>query len=142
MLYDDGTHGDADADDGVYTSLFSETEIPGSYTFHFVGSDIPCGEGFVTTREWTKSLYNEVAIDPDYSDISIQRSGTTAERDPAGGDACGGRGIAAPCHTRGSAADCAADRIHTTEPRTVRPGRGGQEGSDRERHGLAVAFPG
>jgi uncharacterized protein YegL len=79
QLFDDGTHGDVQADDGVYTNIYDDTAIPGSYTFHVMASDIPCGEGLTTTREWTKSLHCEVDIDPDYSDISISQSGTTTE---------------------------------------------------------------
>ena len=70
-LYDDGMHQDGNANDGIYANSFSSTRIPGSYTFRFVASDIPSGNGQTTTREWTKSFSNKVNIDPDYSIIQI-----------------------------------------------------------------------
>lgn len=79
QLYDDGLHSDGQANDGVYANSFVDTKIQGSYNFRFVASDIPAGAGLTTTREWTKSLYAEVSIDPDHSDISIKRIGATAD---------------------------------------------------------------
>jgi hypothetical protein len=35
QLYDDGSHGDSEADDGIYTLSFTNTEIEGSYVFRF-----------------------------------------------------------------------------------------------------------
>lgn len=79
QLFDDGLHGDGQANDGVYANSFVDTKVQGSYNFRFVASDIPAGGGLTTTREWTKALYAEVSIDPDHSDISIKRLGTTAD---------------------------------------------------------------
>ena len=78
-LYDDGRHGDGKPDDGTYANSFAKTKVPGSYTFRFVASDIPGGSGLKTTREWTKSFYNEVNINPKYSDINIKLLAKTAD---------------------------------------------------------------
>ncbi|UCD18302.1 MAG: outer membrane beta-barrel protein, partial [Candidatus Zixiibacteriota bacterium] len=72
ILYDDGGHGDGRVDDGIYANRFGATKIPGSYTFRFAASGIPTGAGFTTTREWTKSFYNEVDINAKFSDIKIK----------------------------------------------------------------------
>ncbi|GAH59430.1 unnamed protein product, partial [marine sediment metagenome] len=78
-LYDDGAHDDGAAGDGLYANSFADTKIQGSYTFRFVASDIPSGSGLKTTREWTKSFYNQVNIDPKYSDINITLLAKTAD---------------------------------------------------------------
>jgi len=78
-LHDDGLHGDDAANDGIYANSFTGTKIPGSYTFRFVASNIPGGAGLTSTCEWTKSFYNEVNIDPDYSDINIAQLAATAD---------------------------------------------------------------
>ena len=79
VLYDDGAHDDGAAGDGLYANSFTDTKIQGSYTFRFVASDIPSGSGLKTTREWTKSFYNQVNIDPKYSDINITLLAKTAD---------------------------------------------------------------
>lgn len=79
VLYDDGAHDDGAAGDGLYANSFTDTKIQGSYTFRFVASDIPSGSGLKTTREWTKSFYNQVNIDPKYSDINITQLAKTAD---------------------------------------------------------------
>lgn len=79
ILYDDGLHGDNAANDGIYANRFIETRIPGSFTFRFVASNIPVGGDLTTTREWTKSVYTEVNIDPDFSKISLKIMGVTAD---------------------------------------------------------------
>ncbi|MCK4825496.1 S8 family serine peptidase [bacterium] len=71
-LYDDGRHGDGKENDGIYAFSFIPTTIPGSYTFRFVASNILCGAGITTTREWTKSFYSGVVAQPDYSVIDIR----------------------------------------------------------------------
>jgi hypothetical protein len=73
-LYDDGNHGDGNPNDGTYANTFPNTKIPGSYTFRFVASGIPAGEGQLTTREWTKSFYNEVNTDAKYSVVDVKLS--------------------------------------------------------------------
>ncbi len=77
-LYDDGLHGDETANDGIYANKFTETETQGSYTFRFVASGIPAGGGLHSTCEWTESFYDEVSIDPDYSDFGMTFAGATA----------------------------------------------------------------
>ena len=68
-LYDDGLHQDGKAGDGIYAASFANTKVPGSYTFRFVALGIPAGGGQTTSREWTKSFFNKVKIDPDSSVI-------------------------------------------------------------------------
>jgi len=79
QLYDDGLHGDGAPNDGLYGNSFTETKTQGSYTFRFVASEIPVAEDLTTTREWTKSFYTEVRVDPDYSGLSIQQTGVTVD---------------------------------------------------------------
>lgn len=79
QLYDDGQHSDGDANDGLYANKFSETKLAGSYTCRFVASGIPAAGGQTTTREWTKSFYNEVNIDPEYSVIDVRMLSITED---------------------------------------------------------------
>lgn len=37
LLYDDGTHGDTEANDGTYTNIYNQTALQGSYRFFFNG---------------------------------------------------------------------------------------------------------
>jgi hypothetical protein len=71
ILYDDGFHRDGAANDGTYANTFADTKTQGSYTFRFLASEIPAGGGHTSTCEWTKSFFNEVKIDPKYSDINL-----------------------------------------------------------------------
>lgn len=67
-LYDDGTHGDANADDGVYTNTFDNTTIEGIYTFTIVANGItPMGNKY--TRESTTQRYVEVGVSPNNIEI-------------------------------------------------------------------------
>jgi uncharacterized protein YegL len=70
QLFDDGRHGDGAAEDGIYANQFSATQTQGSYTFRFVADKIPVANNLEVSREWTKSFFNEVNADPDYSGIS------------------------------------------------------------------------
>jgi len=79
VLYDDGAHEDGAAGDGLYANTFTDTKVQGSYTFRFVASNITSGSGVQTTREWTKSFYNEVNIDPDHSNIDVGLLKKTAD---------------------------------------------------------------
>jgi hypothetical protein len=79
VLYDDGAHEDGAAGDGLYANTFTDTKVQGSYTFRFVASNITSGSGVQTTREWTKSFYNEVNIDPDHSTIDVGLLAKTAD---------------------------------------------------------------
>lgn len=71
-IYDDGQHEDGDAGDGIYCNSFTSTRMPGSYTFRFVASGVPVGGGKTTSREWTKSFFNRVNIDPEYSIFKVE----------------------------------------------------------------------
>jgi hypothetical protein len=73
ILYDDGLHGDGSANDGTYANKFVDTKTQGSYTFRFLAYRIPAGGRNTSTCEWTKSFFNEVNIDPEYSDIRLQK---------------------------------------------------------------------
>jgi len=51
VLVDDGTQGDEAAGDGVYTALYDDTEIEGTYVFRFaVDGTTSDGEAFVRTK--------------------------------------------------------------------------------------------
>lgn len=73
-LYDDGTHGDAKANDGIYTGTFADTKIPGTYVFRFVASDIRVGD-VTTSREWAKYLHVIPGSDPHSSDLQTRLAG-------------------------------------------------------------------
>lgn len=54
-LYDDGTHGDRAAGDGVYTARFTDTEEPGTYRFQVTAEGTtPDGHGFSLSRSLTR----------------------------------------------------------------------------------------
>jgi hypothetical protein len=62
-LYDDGTHGDENANDGVYTNTFDDTTTEGIYTFTIVANGTtPLGS--IYTRESTIQKYVEVGVSP------------------------------------------------------------------------------
>ncbi|MBI9105449.1 MAG: VWA domain-containing protein [Spirochaetales bacterium] len=67
-LYDDGSHDDRTANDGIYTNSFIETTVPGSYNFRFIASEIPGGDGETVSREITKSMFNVVNVGSGGSD--------------------------------------------------------------------------
>jgi hypothetical protein len=71
-LHDDGRHNDGGANDGIYGGSFDQTTVPGSYNFRFVAEYTPPGVSHPVTREWTKSIYNQVNIDPRHSGINIR----------------------------------------------------------------------
>ena len=63
-LYDDGTHGDVTANDGLYTLRFTNTRYEGSYVFNFnAGGKTPSGDSFTRTK--TLAEYVRVEVDPD-----------------------------------------------------------------------------
>ncbi len=63
QLYDDGTHGDEDKDDGIFTLLFDDTQHEGTYMFYFTASGTsPTGSDFSRVR--TLSAHKSVAADP------------------------------------------------------------------------------
>lgn len=54
-LYDDGTHGDQAANDGIYTARFTDTEAPGTYTFRVTAEGTTLGErAFSVDRSVTR----------------------------------------------------------------------------------------
>ncbi len=62
-LYDDGTHDDDVANDGIYTLRFTNTEYEGSYVIHFrVNGTTPTGAKFSRIR--TISEHLRVDVDP------------------------------------------------------------------------------
>ena len=65
-LYDDGSHGDKEKGDGIYTNKYKETANEGTYQFLFHAA----GETFL--REKKESIYVAVKADPVYSSLSIR----------------------------------------------------------------------
>src|SRR5690606_19826793 len=59
VLYDDGTHGDTAAGDGIYTTLYSDTQEPGDYTFEAQASGTVSGFPFMRA---TAELSTTVAV--------------------------------------------------------------------------------
>jgi len=62
-LYDDGTHGDVTANDGIYTLQFLNTQYEGSYVFRFkaIGTS-PSHSDFARIK--TQAAYVRVNVDP------------------------------------------------------------------------------
>lgn len=80
-LYDDGTHGDIRAADGVYSASFAKTKVPGSYALRIRATNLAVGQ-VKTSREWTVCFVNRAGIAPQYSDVRLKlksaaRSGRT-----------------------------------------------------------------
>lgn len=70
QLYDDGTHGDVKADDGIYTNQFSNTIKEGTYSFYFKCSgQTKQGNPFV--REDLIQKYITVNATPNYTDVDV-----------------------------------------------------------------------
>jgi|GEM_PF-2790143 len=68
-LFDDGTNGDAIANDGIYTLSFDNTEIEGSYVFRFsANGTMANGEPFRRLKEVGE--YIRLDIDPASSPVS------------------------------------------------------------------------
>lgn len=65
-LYDDGSHGDKEKDDGIYTNQYQNTVTEGTYQFLFHAA----GNTFV--REKNEPVYVAVKPDPTYSSLKIQ----------------------------------------------------------------------
>ena len=77
QLFDDGAHGDGTAGDGVYGAYFSDTEMPGTYTFRFMASGINVCQGDTITREWTRSINNPFVIDGVSSGVDVKQESET-----------------------------------------------------------------
>jgi hypothetical protein len=67
-LYDDGTHGDENAGDGIYTNSFDDTTIEGIYTFTISANGIT-PNGLEYTRESRIHRYIEVGVSPNKIEI-------------------------------------------------------------------------
>lgn len=75
-LYDDKTHGDAVANDGLYTLIYSNTEIEGSYVFRFRATGtMSNGHTFMRMRELAE--YIRVDVDPGSTDSGSRVVGQT-----------------------------------------------------------------
>jgi hypothetical protein len=62
QMFDDGTHSDVTANDGIYTLRFTNTQFEGSYIFQFTGSGAaPSGSQF--SRGKTMADYVRVEVD-------------------------------------------------------------------------------
>ena len=62
-LYDDGSHGDTTANDGIYTLVYENTTIEGSYIFRFKASGTsPNGQAFTRTEKIGE--YVRLDVDP------------------------------------------------------------------------------
>jgi uncharacterized protein YegL len=78
-LYDDGLHGDGEANDGVYANIFANTSFVGSYNFNTRVSGVNNRHGQPFTREYAFSIVvSEVApltlaLDKDWNLISFNR---------------------------------------------------------------------
>ncbi len=71
-LYDDGTHGDVTANDGIYTLRFANTNYEGSYVFRFTAKGTaPNGDAFNRTRMMAEYVRVEVEPDNTATDIRI-----------------------------------------------------------------------
>lgn len=70
-LYDDGTHGDVKANDGIYTVTFTKTKIEGSYTFHFVATGRTQG-GNQFKRERVMKKYLRAVFSPKTSNVQVK----------------------------------------------------------------------
>lgn len=68
LLYDDGTHGDSQANDGLYTNQYSSTALSGSYKCYFHGTGIN-ERGELVPREATRyvSLVDPASANPNPS---------------------------------------------------------------------------
>lgn len=77
-LYDDGTHGDAKAGDGIYTNQFSDTVKEGTYSFYVRASgSTRAGNKF--KRERLIQKYITVNVAPEYVLVDVDSLGVTAD---------------------------------------------------------------
>src|ERR1051326_7692561 len=84
-MFDDGTHGDVKANDGIYTLRIqnAETQFEGSYIFRFrAQGKSPSGSDFARSK--TMAEYVRVNVDPGSTPVDsrvLQQSGTTIIRE-------------------------------------------------------------
>lgn len=70
-LYDDGTHGDTQADDRIYGNRFQQTDKEGVYAFHFrAGGPTGGGNAFDRDSLMQKQVAIKVASGSSLIDIS------------------------------------------------------------------------
>lgn len=70
QLYDDGTHGDARADDGIYTITYNDTSKEGNYVFHFSAAG-STADGSSFTREGEMHRHLKAVFSLVHSDIKL-----------------------------------------------------------------------
>ena len=68
QMVDDQSHGDAKANDGVYTARFSDTRQQGTYVF-YVQAAGTTGAGMAFKREKVIKKYVTIKVDPSYSTV-------------------------------------------------------------------------
>jgi hypothetical protein len=82
-LFDDATHGDDTANDGIYTLSFENTRLEGSYIFRFrANGTTPNGTPFSRVREIGE--YVRIDVDPrstPFSSRDLQQTGTIVIRE-------------------------------------------------------------
>ncbi len=72
QLFDDGTHGDRTANDGIYTNIFDDTVIDGAYTWRVRASgNLPAGGVF--ERETLVKKHIPAVPDSENSKVSVAR---------------------------------------------------------------------
>jgi hypothetical protein len=69
-LFDDGTHGDGNKDDGVYGNRFSDTLKEGSYFFHFIATGTS-SSGSTFRRETELQHYLLPVFSPGHSQVNF-----------------------------------------------------------------------
>jgi Mg-chelatase subunit ChlD len=77
-LFDDGSHGDVLADDGIYTNRFAGTDKEGIYSFHFRASGPTLGENSFK-REQMLQRYLSIRADADFIAVVATLISTTAD---------------------------------------------------------------
>jgi hypothetical protein len=70
-LFDDGTHGDTNANDGNYTNTFTDTLKEGTYSFHFYANGTTRGNN-IFERETMIQKYLSSEYSSDHSDIKVE----------------------------------------------------------------------
>ncbi len=68
-LYDDGSHGDSKANDGIYGLSYTDTDLEGSYTFRFHVRGTT-SDGFNFSRTRMQSQFVGILADEDTSEVT------------------------------------------------------------------------
>lgn len=75
LLYDDGTHGDLTPGDGVYSFVFTNTKVPGTYIFDLVAEGkTTSGQKFRRQKIIQRNI--KVNIQEKFTDLNIKRIDT------------------------------------------------------------------